>query len=84
MPGSSVLSAIVIGACVSAVEPARHLSSANDEPSLRLYWSNDRHTVARCPYYLAEIMCNWLEHDGVALAILLVGLAAIELLALVI
>ncbi|HEY7245304.1 MAG TPA: hypothetical protein VH678_15645 [Xanthobacteraceae bacterium] len=30
-----------------------------------------------------EVMGNWLEHDLVALALLVVGLAAVELLALV-
>jgi hypothetical protein len=34
--------------------------------------------------YLAEIMRNWLEHDLLALAVLVIGLAVVELIAFVI
>jgi hypothetical protein len=34
--------------------------------------------------YLAEIMRNWLEHDLLALAVLVIGLVVVELIAFVI
>ena len=53
---------------------SRHTGTIGDRTSA---------SSTRLPELVADIMRIWLEHDPVALALLVIGLAAVELLAFV-